>query len=529
MFAPAAQSQHSIWLDVDMPGLPALQGEVRCDVCIVGGGIAGLLVAERLMRDGARVVLLEKEQLAHGETGHTTAHFATALDDRLYQLAHMHGEVGARLASESHRAAVGYAEDVIGRVGIDCGWTRLPGYLVVNPQHADRRDELISLELEACRNAGQRAERVSALPAPWPQELGKALHFPDQAQVHPLRFLQGVARHLLDGGVRLHTQSHVMEIKGGANAHVETDAGARVLCDHVVVATNTPINNRVAIHTKQSGYQTYVMAFRIPRDSLPALLLWDGLWEHDTSYRYVRMARGELCGMEDGDVLIVGGEDHKTGQGPAGDEPFRCIEQWTRSHFPMAGDVERRWSGEVMEPADGLAFIGRNPFDQDNVYIVTGDSGNGMTHGAIAAMLVPDLISRRENPWATLYDPARKVGLHSFTDFAEENANTLAQYLDWLKSGDAEDESQIAPGEGAVIRHGLKHIAVYKDESGCCTRLNAMCTHLAGVVHWNAQEKTWDCPCHASRFDKHGKVIHGPANTDLHPANDNGGANHCTR
>lgn len=190
--------------------------------------------------------------------------------------------------------------------------------------------------------------------------------------------------------------------------------------------------------------------------------------------------------------------------------------------FPFAGAVEKRWSGEVMEPADGVAFIGRNPMDKGNVYIVTGDSGNGMTHGAVASILIPDLIAGKEHPWEALYHPNRKVGMHALRDYAKENLNTLAQYGDWLKAGDVKDESEISAGEGAILRKGLKHLAIYKDESGQCLRLSATCPHLGGIVRWNTQEKTWDCPCHSSRFDRHGHVMHGPANSDLKPA-DGGG------
>lgn len=184
----------------------------------------------------------------------------------------------------------------------------------------------------------------------------------------------------------------------------------------------------------------------------------------------------------------------------------------------MCGPVERRWSGVVMEPADGLGYFGRNAVDRNNVYIVTGDSGNGMTHGAIAAMLIPDIIVSRENPWTSLYDPARKIGLHALGGYVSENINTLAAYRDWFRSGDVADESKIQPGEGAILVKGLKHVAVYKDEHSHCTHLSATCPHLGGIVRWNAQEQTWDCPCHASRFDKHGKVMHGPANSDLNHA-----------
>lgn len=508
--------QQPIWLDAPLPGVPALQNDVSCDVCVIGGGIAGLLIAERLASSGMSVVVLERSTLASGETGHTTAHFASALDDRYTQLERMHGRDGARLAAESHAAAIDYTESLVARLGADCGWKRLDGYLVVNDRHRADQDELLEAEHSASMKAGLEVERVRSLPEPWPRELGPALRFSRQAQVHPLRLLRAVAATLLEANARLYENTHATEIHGGPDARVETEAGPTVKCAHVVVATNTPINNLVAVHTKQSGYQTYVAAFRVPARALPPLLLWDGIWGDDPSYHYVRLLEGAGPGGED--LLIVGGEDHKTGQGPEDDEQYQRLEAWTRKHFPMCGSVERQWSGQVMETADGLGYIGHNAVGRQNVYIVTGDSGNGMTHGAISAMLIPDLIMGRENPWATLYDPARKAGIHALADYARENVNTLLQYLDWFRRGDVASESEIQPGDGAIIRRGLAHDAVYKDEEGKCTRLNATCTHLGGVVRWNGQEKTWDCPCHASRFDRHGKVIHGPANSDLKSA-----------
>jgi len=507
----------SIWLDVPAPVTEPLTRDAVCDVCVVGGGIAGLLTAEHLASLGMKVVLLDQSDIGTGETAYTTAQFSTALDDRYLNLERMHGADGARLAAESHRAAIDYAESIALKCGASCGWARLDGYLTVNERYADRRRELLEEERAAAARAGLDPELVTAPPAPWPAALGPALRFGNQGQLHPVRFVRALTSRLLEAGAQVHGRTRAVEIHGGPDAAVETEAGPVVRCAHVVVATNTPSNNLVAVHTKQAGYQTYVCAFRIPGGSLPLAQVWDGLWEDDVSYRYIRILPGGAWGGEPHDLLLVGGEDHKTGQGPEGDAPFRCLETWTRANFPMAGPVERCWSGEVMEPADGLAYIGHNAVDRKNVYIVTGDSGNGMTHGAIAALLIPDLIAGRENPWATLYDPARKVGLHALADYARENVNTLAQYADWLKRGDVADESEIKPGCGAVIARGLKHIAVYKDGQGACTRLNAMCTHLGGVVRWNEIERTWDCPCHASRFDRSGRVIHGPASTDLKP------------
>jgi Rieske Fe-S protein len=322
--------------------------------------------------------------------------------------------------------------------------------------------------------------------------------------------LTGLERAIERGGGRIFTGTHADEIEGGDDAHVTTTAGYRVTAGAVVVATNTPVNDRFAIHTKQAPYTTYVIGARVPKNSVPAVLLWDAPADLNEPYHYVRVELGQ-----DYDVLIIGGEDHKTGQQHDGAQRWGKLEQWARNRFPVE-EVEYRWSGQVMEPVDSLAYIGRNPLDADNVFIATGDSGMGMTHGTIAGMLLTDLIMGRPNTWADLYDPSRKT-LAAVKDFAKENANVMAQYTELLTPGDVESSRQIAKGEGAVLRSGASKIAVYRDQDGLLHTRSAICTHLGCVVTWNAAEKTWDCPCHGSRFDCLGTVINGPANKDLPP------------
>jgi nitrite reductase/ring-hydroxylating ferredoxin subunit len=275
----------------------------------------------------------------------------------------------------------------------------------------------------------------------------------------------------------------------------------------IVVATNTPVNNWVAIHTKQAAYRTYVIGIRVASGSVTRALYWDT----PDPYHYARVLDNET-----GELLIVGGEDHKTGQADEEDGQFDRLEAWTRERWPMAEEVEFRWSGQVMEPIDSLAFIGRNPGDK-NIYVVTGDSGNGMTHGTIAGILLTDLIQGRGNPWEALYDPSR-ISLRAAPEFAKETLNVAAQYTDYATAGDVEEARELEPGTGAVIRNGLKKVAAYRDTRGTLHKCSAICPHLGCIVHWNQTEKTWDCPCHGSRFDPFGKVINGPANTGLGPS-----------
>jgi Rieske Fe-S protein len=229
------------------------------------------------------------------------------------------------------------------------------------------------------------------------------------------------------------------------------------------------------------------------------------LWDTPDPYHYVRLQRADGH-----DVLIVGGEDHKTGQANDAEERFQRLQQWARERFPHVERFEFQWSGQVMEPVDSLALIGRNPLDSDNVYIATGDSGNGMTHGTIAGMLLTDLIVGRANPWEKLYDPARKT-LGATKEFAKENLNVAAQYADLVTPGELDDVSQINSGEGAIVRRGMAKIAVHRDDDGVLHERSAFCTHLGCVVQWNSIEKTWDCPCHGSRFQTDGHVVNGPA------------------
>jgi glycine/D-amino acid oxidase-like deaminating enzyme/nitrite reductase/ring-hydroxylating ferredoxin subunit len=496
----------SVWMATgDVVAGGRLDADASADVCIVGAGIAGLTTAYLLAREGRSVVVVDDGPVAGGETARTTAHLVSALDDRYYELERLHGERGARLAAESHTKAIDIIEEIIAAESIDCDFKRLDGYLFVAP---GQETEQLGEELRAAHRAGLNeityVERV-------PYEgfnFGAALRFPRQGQFHILKYMNGLAEAFTRRGGRIHTQTHASEIEGGESAHVTTSEGHTIKAGAIVVATNTPVNDRIAIHTKQAPYRTYVVGARIAHGSVPRILLWDT----EDPYHYTRLQTfKDDKGNPTHDVLIVGGEDHKTGQAEDFDERFRRLEEWTREHFRAVESFEYRWSGQVMEPVDGLAFIGRNPLDADNVFIATGDSGNGMTHGTIAGALIRDLILGRENEWATLYEPSRKT-LRAAPEFARENLNVAAQFTDYLTGGEVESVEEIKSGEGAILRRGLKKVAVYRDSSGALREFSAVCTHLGCIVGWNEREKTWDCPCHGSRFDpQDGHVLNGPA------------------
>jgi glycine/D-amino acid oxidase-like deaminating enzyme/nitrite reductase/ring-hydroxylating ferredoxin subunit len=500
----AGAESESIWgATVELPKSRRLTKDLTCDVCVIGGGISGLTTAYLLARAGQKVVVLDDGPLASGMTHVTTAHLSNVIDDRLVNMLKWHGEETTRFAVQSHAAAIDFIEQTANELGIDCDFHRLDGYLFSGGEQSEvDLDE----EFDASRRAGLDVEMVAQ--APFDKfDSGRSLKFSNQARFHPFKYLDGLVKAFKRKGGKVFTNSHVDKVTSGDVASVEL-GDHMVSAKHVVVATNSPINDMVALHTKQAPYMTYVVGVRVPRGSVADALYWDTL----DAYHYVRLQSLD----ETSDLLIVGGEDHKSGQADDAEERHQRLIDWARERFPF-GEVEFTWGGQCMETTDGLAFIGRNPLDRENIYVVSGDSGMGMTHGTIAGMLLTDLILGRENPWAELYDPSRKTVAAAGT-FVKENINVAAQYLDWATPGEVKSVDEIEPGTGAILRKGMTKIAASRAADGKVTEVSAVCPHLGCIVHWNQAECSWDCPCHGSRFHADGEVVNGPANVNLAPA-----------
>ncbi|MFD2786166.1 FAD-dependent oxidoreductase [Hymenobacter rubripertinctus] len=495
------------------PTFAPLRENTTADVVVVGGGIAGLTTAYLLGQAGKKVVLLEDGELASGESGRTTAHLSNALDEGYTVLEELFGAEGAQLAAESHTAAIAQIEQIVGVEHISCDFARLDGYLFLpkdgNPQE-------LHDELAAAHRAGLTGVEWLSDSGTKGFATGQCLRFPQQGQFHIIKYLNGLAAAITAQGGRIFTRSHVTEVSGGSPASVRTTEGFTVEAQAVVVATNSPFNDRVVMHTKQSPWRTYALAARVPKGAIATALYWDT----PDPYHYIRIQpveSDEHGQPADYDLLLVGGEDHKVGE----DDPqarLDCLEDWARTHFPQITAIDYRWSGQVLEPNDSLAYAGRNPLDSDNVYIITGDSGHGMTHGTLGAMLLRDLILGHPNPWESLYDPGRvTLKAESLKEYAKDNASVVADFTELLTGGDVASADDIAPGSGAVLRQGLTKVAVYKDPQGQTHTCSAICPHLGCVVHWNDLETSWDCPCHGSRFDAYGHLLAGPANSDLAP------------
>jgi len=511
----------SIWMGTfEVPDFPPLSRDLTTDVCVIGAGIAGLSTAYHLVKAGKKVVVIDDGPIGGGESGRTTAHLTWAMDDRIYNLESIHGEANTRLIVESHMAAVNRIEEIVRLEGIDCDFRRIDGYLFLGP---DDKQEVLDKELAAAHRAGANDVTKVHRATIADYDTGPALRWPNQGQFHVLKYLDGLARALVAGGGEIYCGTHVSSVSGTKPGHpckVETENEKSVTAQAVCVCTNASITDMVQTHAKQAPYRTFAIAAVVPRGTVSPGLYWDT----PDPYHYVRVQTldephpGVLKGDILYDALIVGGEDFKTGHKDDADARWRRLEKWMRERWPVAGEVVYRWSGQVLEPNDYVAFIGRNPDGAKNVFMASGDSGQGMTHGTIAGILLTDLVMGRENPWEKIYDP-RRVSLspEPIKEFARENVDVAVQYVkDWL-APDRISEQDIPRGQGKVVRHGMHKVAVYRDDSGALHHCSAVCTHLKCIVEWNSAEKSWDCPCHGSRYDPYGKVLNGPAISALEP------------
>lgn len=505
----SAQHSSSIWMELG-PKIPAppMEADIACDVLVVGAGIAGLSCAYELSRFGYSVAVIDRGEIGGGMTARTTAHLASSLDDYYSELIKVHGEDTARRYHESQVAAINRIEAICNEEGIEADFARVDGYLVpASPDHqADLEDEF-----QAGRKIGVDVAWVDAPPVPG-NEASRSLCFARQGRVQPAKYLAGLARCIAGrNGQIFSNTAYVSHEESGGRIAVQTAQGHCIDAAHVIFTTNSPVNDRVTLHTKEVPYRTYALAGKVPRGSVPDILVWDTL----ESYHYVRIQPAD----ENHDYLIVGGEDHRTGEEMDMDRRLSALEDWTRQRYPMLGEVEFRWSGQVLEPIDFMPFTGRNPGDS-NIYVHTGDSGQGITNGVLASLVIAPLICGQDARFAETVRPDRKpLALPALAEFASGQAGALRNLAEHLGPSEVNSLDDIAPGCGAILRHGsLKKLAIYRDENGELTAHSAICTHVGCVVHWNPFEKCWDCPCHGSQFAISGEVLNGPAVRPLDPA-----------
>lgn len=470
--------------------------ESKIDVAIIGGGITGLVAAIELQRAGRSVVIFDKSEVAGGESGNTTAHLTEAIDARYHTLRKNFGRDGAQLSASASRDAIRRIESLAQELRIDCHFERVDGYL-----YTERPEELQMLreETDAAREAGVDATLLDRAELPFPNH--GAIRFSNQAQFHPREFLLGLAKAFEANGGRI-VDSTLVESYSDGSPCTLTVGGRELHADAVFVAANSPLN-LVAIVTKVAAYRTYAIATKIEQPPIPRAMFWDT----EDPYHYTRIQTTSA-----GDYLIIGGEDHKVGTEEETSDCYEKLAEYARRKFGIER-VDMRWSGQILEPVDGLPYIGKNSGSK-NVYIATGYAGQGMTFGTIAGMIVADLIVGRENRYSKLFDATRITPIASAVDYVTENID-FPKYLlsDRLSSWDVDAKSldAVPRGEGMIIETGGRKVAAHRDESGTLSCLSPVCPHMKCDVRWNDSEKSWDCPCHGSRFTASGEVLNGPA------------------
>jgi glycine/D-amino acid oxidase-like deaminating enzyme/nitrite reductase/ring-hydroxylating ferredoxin subunit len=492
------EDSRSLWMEVAPFAAPLLERSVTAEVAIVGSGICGTSLAYELALKGIDVVLLDCGKIGRGMTSRTSAHLTFQSDDLYQEVISLRGEHVARLHYESQRAAVDRIEAIIASEDIACDFRRLDGILGLG---GGEKPALLEKEMEACHRLGYAEVRTATREELHRLRTRHGLCFPHQARFHPLKYLKGLhaAIHKRGGRIFAHTCVLAME-ETDRHARLTTANGSIVTARKAVIATNSPVDPKLAIHSKQTPYRTYVLGAEVPKNKVADALYWDTL----DPYHYVRLQPGRR-----GDILIVGGEDHRTGEADDAEVRFRKLEKWMRVRFPEARKVRHRWSGQILDPIDYTAFIGLSP-GRKRVFLATGDSGQGLTHGVVAGLLLADVTRGRSSKWTPVYDPPRKT-VGAIGRYVSDNMSVAKNLLGYLSPGEIAAAQRLKAGSGAILRDGLTKLAVCRDRAGRLHVRSASCTHVGCLIHWNSFEQCWDCPCHGSHFAPDGEALNAPA------------------
>ena len=491
----------SYWIaSTPAPGYDPAPETLDVDVAVLGGGIAGLSTAAALKAAGRTVAVVEAARILEGVTGNTTAK-VTASHGLLYgHLTEKFGEEKARWYAEAQQAAIEHIAATAERDGIDCDLVRTESYLYTED---DEETERLRAEADAAKALGLPVSYVTDTPLPY--DVAGAIRYDDQLRFHPRKYLLALAERIPGDGSVVLENTRALDVDEGDPCLVTTDRGA-IRAQHVVVATHIPFLDRGLYFTRQFPIRDYVVSARLPAGAL------DGM------YLSAEQPSHSIRVTEDGDglLLIVGGEGHTTGREAGTDDPYGCLEDWVRSRFGV-GEFTHRWSTQDYTTTDRVPFIGRFKPGSDRLWVATGFGAWGMTNGTVAGLLIADLVTGVDNPWAQVFDPQRvKPPFTNLKTFVKENAAVAKELVTgYVAPGDVGSADDLAPGEAAVIRQGLGKVACYRDESGVVHAVSAHCTHLGCIVAWNAAETSWDCPCHGSRFGVDGQVLQGPAVRDL--------------
>ena len=492
----------SFWLaTTPETDFPSVADGVTVDVAVVGAGITGITAAVLLKRAGKSVALIDSRRIVHGASGYTTAKVTSGHGTSYTKIRKAFGADGARTYAEANEAALEWIAKLIEVNRIDCDFERRTNYV-----YAQTEEEVAELrqEAEVQRQAGLATTLVDETPLPFP--VAAALRLENQAQFHPRRYLLALAATVPGDGSYVFEQSRVHRVKHGQPCEVVVGRRSVRAAD-VILATHLPILDSGLSFTKAYPHRSYAVAAPLGEAADP-----DGMFINaGTPTRSIRTLR-------DGDrVLIqVGGNGHKTGEEDDTAARYDQLEEFLHEHWPAAGEVEHRWSTQDYMAHDRVPYVGRLRRRSKHLYAATGYSKWGMTNGTVAGMILSDSILGRPNPWAELYDSKRLLPRSALGSFLRENASAGLHFVTgWVSGGDRATVSELRPEEGALIRLRGRKTAVYRDAERRLHGLSPVCRHLYCLVDWNPAERSWDCPCHGSRYDGEGRAIQAPTTEDL--------------
>ncbi|MGB7925052.1 MAG: FAD-dependent oxidoreductase [Pyrinomonadaceae bacterium] len=493
----------SLWLaTTPETNFPALDDDVTVDVAVLGGGITGIATAYLLKQAGLTVAVIEAGRIVKSVTGNTTAKI-TSQHNLIYDhLISQFGEESARLYGEAQEAAKEKIAALVESLKIDCDFRRADAYTYTLAE--DELDQIRS-EAAAAAKLGLPASFVESTPLLF--EIRGAVRFENQAQFHPRKYLLALAEKIPGDGSHIFEETRAFDIEDEEPCSVKTSGGT-VRAESVVISTHFPYFDPNIYFAAMSPKRSYVIACRLNGAVPEGMHISAG-----TPHHSIRSSP-----YQGGELILIGGENHKTGQGGDTGERYRRLEEWARSNFDIQS-IEFRWSTQDNNTVDKVPYIGKLSTGSKRLYVATGFGGWGMTNSHVAAMLLTDMIRGRENPWGEVFNPARFKPITSAKDFIKENMNVAKEFMaDRIGTPKLDDLTELSQGSGQVVELKGERVAVYKDERGVVYACSPVCTHMGCIVHWNGAEKSWDCPCHGSRFNFDGKVIQGPANEDLRPA-----------
>ncbi len=499
-------ARKSLWQETTTPIIPRDQPDHDSvyDVIIVGAGITGVTLGLLLQKSGKRCLILEAQNIGFGTTGGSTAHLNTLMDTPYPTLIKNFGAENAKHVADATRKALALFHEHITTYNIDCGYQEVPAFLFA--QDEKQAQELTEIH-EACASVGVETFFVDELPIPVMAQ--KILRIERQGKLHPLRYVMSLADEFRKVNGIVVENCRVLDDSAGHDpsiVEVHTTSGI-FRGGSLVYATHIPIGVNL-LHLRCAAYRSYAMAVKLQRGNYPEGLVYD---MYDPYHYY----RSQIIDGEN--YLIVGGEDHRTGEETNTNGCFLNLESHVRSHFDVA-EVNAKWSSQYFEPADGLPYIGRLPGNASNIFVATGFGGNGITYSHVAAALLKDILLGQANDLEHLFRPGRVKPVAGFTEFVKHNSEVVKSFVGrWLGQEKLSELSGLAHGDGAVVKYENETMAIYKDEYGDVYAVNPTCTHLKCSVAWNAAEKSWDCPCHGARYSFTGEVLTGPASKPLEP------------